>query len=346
LSMFIGVIQRNEMVFKSLVGAVVGATSAFLIYKGVMIAIVAVKAAVTAASVTLSAVLALQAQGVGILKAAWILLNITMSANPIGLIILGVGALVGILAVLTSSTNTQKSAQQIANDEMQEAVDLARRARDMEQKLSDQRLALEGTTLGVERAQRTYNEAVENYGEESLEAREAAHNLEVAENRLKDKQAELKTSTEELTQVQEAHKDMIQGVIDKLDGLDGKSVSYTVDGNQRFMRQLEDGSRLITGSFSQGGFTGRGGTKEIAGIVHKGEYIMPKEMVNQSTGIPKIPSFRNSQQSIPSSFESGNSSSNSGDTINIERLELPNVQSPDDFVRDMKLKLSSMRGIA
>ena len=40
--------------------------------------------------------------------------------------------------------------------------------------------------------------------------------------------------------------------------------------------------------FATGGFTGRGGKYEPAGIVHKGEYVVPKQYVNQSTGLPKI----------------------------------------------------------
>jgi len=39
--------------------------------------------------------------------------------------------------------------------------------------------------------------------------------------------------------------------------------------------------------FSSGGFTGSGGTSEVAGLVHKGEYVLPKSMVNQNTGLPK-----------------------------------------------------------
>jgi len=40
------------------------------------------------------------------------------------------------------------------------------------------------------------------------------------------------------------------------------------------------------GSFANGGFTGRGNKFDIAGIVHKGEFVLPKEMVNQQTGTP------------------------------------------------------------
>lgn len=51
------------------------------------------------------------------------------------------------------------------------------------------------------------------------------------------------------------------------------------------IRQAEQ--RLTAmGSYAVGGFTGRGGKYEPAGVVHRGEYVLPKEMVNQSTGLP------------------------------------------------------------
>lgn len=39
--------------------------------------------------------------------------------------------------------------------------------------------------------------------------------------------------------------------------------------------------------FATGGFTGRGASNAFAGIVHKGEYVIPKDAVDQSTGMPK-----------------------------------------------------------
>jgi hypothetical protein len=42
------------------------------------------------------------------------------------------------------------------------------------------------------------------------------------------------------------------------------------------------------GFFSSGGFTGRGGKYDPAGIVHKGEYVIPQQFVNQSTGLPDM----------------------------------------------------------
>lgn len=46
--------------------------------------------------------------------------------------------------------------------------------------------------------------------------------------------------------------------------------------------------RDVIPGFASGGFTGRGGTYEPAGIVHKGEYVIPKKFVDQSTGLPKM----------------------------------------------------------
>lgn len=43
---------------------------------------------------------------------------------------------------------------------------------------------------------------------------------------------------------------------------------------------------LKSGGFSGGGFTGPGGKFEPAGIVHRGEYVVPKKDVNQRTGLP------------------------------------------------------------
>ena len=39
--------------------------------------------------------------------------------------------------------------------------------------------------------------------------------------------------------------------------------------------------------YMRGGFTGQGSKYEPAGIVHKGEYVIPKDMVDQATGMPK-----------------------------------------------------------
>lgn len=53
------------------------------------------------------------------------------------------------------------------------------------------------------------------------------------------------------------------------------------------------GARSTAGGvpYAEGGYTGRGGKYEPAGTVHKGEYVVPKKYVNQSTGLPNADAF-------------------------------------------------------
>ena len=44
--------------------------------------------------------------------------------------------------------------------------------------------------------------------------------------------------------------------------------------------------RMRNNDFYSGGYTGAGGKYDVAGIVHRGEYVVPKEQVNQTTGTP------------------------------------------------------------
>lgn len=46
--------------------------------------------------------------------------------------------------------------------------------------------------------------------------------------------------------------------------------------------------RDVIPGFATGGFTGHGGTNEVAGIVHKGEYVVPKNQVDQHSGLPML----------------------------------------------------------
>ncbi|CAB4151935.1 hypothetical protein UFOVP585_43 [uncultured Caudovirales phage] len=52
--------------------------------------------------------------------------------------------------------------------------------------------------------------------------------------------------------------------------------------------RLYDQNGVVTGGYAEGGFTGRGGENDVAGIVHKGEYVVPQSQVDQTTGMPKI----------------------------------------------------------
>lgn len=51
-------------------------------------------------------------------------------------------------------------------------------------------------------------------------------------------------------------------------------------------KSLWEGAKSALG-FAEGGYTGQGNRNEVAGVVHKGEYVLPQEMVDQNTGTPK-----------------------------------------------------------
>lgn len=61
--------------------------------------------------------------------------------------------------------------------------------------------------------------------------------------------------------------------------------------------------KVNSGGWATGGFTGRGGVNEVAGAVHRGEYVLPQSMVNQSTGMPDLSKFLpNNQSGITQNF--------------------------------------------
>ena len=321
----IQVLSENKTAVVVLASAVAAATVGWKAYQLTVVAVTAIKAAVTAASVALSTVLAIQAQGVGILRAAWIALNLVMKANPMGLVIAAVAALAGGLAALTGMTNNNKS----ATDRLTEARRQAKLATDnlktAEDSLAGAQLSAQTAALSVERAQLNYNNAVAQYGPKSLEAREAANQLKSAEYQLRDannavkdatnkksaaeaenakKQQEVKVAeqnkqkaisiTNRRIQTQTNNLDILTG---RLNGLNGKVFSYTIREAQQVVNdgvsspeakaKARDTIKRYRG-FSTGGFTGRGGEYEPAGIVHKGEYVVPKQYVNQSTGLPNV----------------------------------------------------------
>ena len=57
-------------------------------------------------------------------------------------------------------------------------------------------------------------------------------------------------------------------------------------GDETFHR-LKYGATASGSGWASGGYTGQGGVNEVAGVVHKGEYVLPQEMVDQNTGTPK-----------------------------------------------------------
>lgn len=60
------------------------------------------------------------------------------------------------------------------------------------------------------------------------------------------------------------------------------------DEPTKYNVQTINGKKYVTPEFDTGGFTGRGGVHEPAGIVHRGEYVVPQSQVNQATGLPDL----------------------------------------------------------
>lgn len=119
--------------------------------------------------------------GTNLLTAAQTRLNLAMRANPIALLAAGaIGIVTAYAAAVTASNNNTAATNRLnaAQQSLRVATDGVRTA---EQQLNDARLSHQGTKLAVERAQLNYNNAVAQFGPKSLEAREAMHQLRIAE---------------------------------------------------------------------------------------------------------------------------------------------------------------------
>lgn len=78
---------------------------------------------------------------------------------------------------------------------------------------------------------------------------------------------------------------LINGITDKIGDVGG-AISNV--GNKVGDSVKGALSKLHVPGFAEGGFTGSGGVSDVAGVVHKGEYVLPQSAVDQSTGMPKI----------------------------------------------------------
>lgn len=65
-----------------------------------------------------------------------------------------------------------------------------------------------------------------------------------------------------------------------------KIIDSTDDESIRRVAELSQRNQWR--GYAEGGYTGQGSENEIAGVVHRGEYVLPKDMVDQTTGTPKI----------------------------------------------------------
>ena len=112
-------INRNKEAIKNLIRVVASLTAGFLAYKAVLVAIQAIKTAKNILG-TVSAFLSL-IPTIRSAKDAMLLLNMTFSANPIGLVVAGVVALTSALVLFaTRETESEKATREFA-DEMKKS---------------------------------------------------------------------------------------------------------------------------------------------------------------------------------------------------------------------------------
>ncbi|KSZ59660.1 hypothetical protein Z045_05675 [Rhodococcus pyridinivorans KG-16] len=134
---------------------------------------------------------------VGLFSRALLLLNMNPVVLGVSLLVGGFTALISLQSIFSSSTDRAKAAidaHKVAQDALAQANRDAKLAQDA---LNGAVLSAEGAALAVERAQRTYNDTVAQYGPNSLEAREAAHRLREAEERLAQANLDVKNKTQE-----------------------------------------------------------------------------------------------------------------------------------------------------
>lgn len=65
-----------------------------------------------------------------------------------------------------------------------------------------------------------------------------------------------------------------------------------VNGDSIIYKGFSAFDRWVQGNTSHGwalgGYTGAGDKYEVAGVVHRGEFVVPREQVDQTTGTPKL----------------------------------------------------------
>ena len=94
-------------------------------------------------------------------------------------------------------------------------------------------------------------------------------------------------------------------------------------------KNIWDSLKPISPWFADGGYTGPGGKYDVAGIVHKGEYVVPKSQVNQSTGLPYY------MQQTPKFFSGGSSVGGSSNSSNVVALSAGSIQAIAQAVQPM-----------
>lgn len=102
-------------------------------------------------------------------------------------------------------------------------------------------------------------------------------------------------------------------------------------GNDRLaatkIRQIQNWTELLnSGNYAQGGYTGPGGKYEPAGIVHKGEYVLRKDQVNQRTGLPYASALGQLMGGVQPTAKSASGGGSTGGAVGTVDLSAHTIQ--------------------
>lgn len=215
--------------------------------------------------------------------------GVMAAISPLHAIVVALSAAVGVLAFEWLRGKNSADNLRQSQDKLRESSNLLKDAQDQ---LKGSAINYEGAQLRAERAQKNYNEAVKKYGPDSLEAREAQNQLDRANQDVTDSfkqliDAEIEYSNQQVGKWKaEDEARAAENAARKWNDLaEAKRNAAKTPGDSGGAAGFL-GIRNSRG-FASGGFTGRGGVNEPAGIVHRGEYVIPKSAVDQSTGLPK-----------------------------------------------------------
>lgn len=110
----------------------------------------------------------------------------------------------------------------------------------------------------------------------------------------------------------------------------------------------EYSQKLAAGNYASGGYTGRGGKYEPAGVVHKGEYVVPKHQVDQRTGLPYASALgqlqRGTQPARSGYARGGHVSGGGGMIVDLSATSLRQMNRPVQLVVDGKVLASVVYG--
>lgn len=98
---------------------------------------------------------------------------------------------------------------------------------------------------------------------------------------------------------------------------------YISAAKKRYNQYLSGWKGFASGGFFGAGFTGRGNKHEEKGVIHGGEFVIPSQHVNQSTGVPNLSALGFMFKGMSMPPKSSASSSGSNNSIQLVEL-LPN----------------------